>query len=130
MAPITDEQVEQVRALVSAIPSGRVATYGDIATAAGLSSPRIVGWIMRNDSADLPWHRVITASGRPAPHLVTRQLELLRAEGVLNVDGRIALHEVRHRFSGRLEHRPDQGRGARQTRKRRRRRTRMQRVDG
>jgi alkylated DNA nucleotide flippase Atl1 len=98
VAPITDEQVERVRALVAAIPSGRVATYGDIATVAGLSSPRIVGWIMRTDSSDLPWHRVITASGRPARHLTTRQLELLRAEGVLATDGKIALHEVRHEF--------------------------------
>lgn len=101
MAPITDEQVEQVRALVAGIPAGRVATYGDIATAASLSSPRIVGWIMRTDSADLPWHRVITASGRPAAHLTRRQLELLRAEGVLARDGRITLQEVRHRFSTR-----------------------------
>ena len=86
-----------MRALVADIPAGRVATYGDIATAAGLASPRIVGRIMRTDSADLPWHRVITASGRPAAHLTTRQLELLRAEGILAVDGRISLPEVRHR---------------------------------
>jgi methylated-DNA-protein-cysteine methyltransferase-like protein len=99
MAPVTDEQVERVRALVAAIPAGRVVTYGDIAAAAGLSSPRIVGWIMRTDSADLPWHRVITASGRPARQLATRQLELLRAEGVLAVDGRIALTEVRHHYT-------------------------------
>ena len=95
MAPITDAQVERVRALVAAIPPGRVSTYGDIASAAGLSSPRIVGWIMRTDSADLPWHRVITASGRPAAHLATEQLELLRAEGVLSDDGRIPLSQVR-----------------------------------
>jgi methylated-DNA-protein-cysteine methyltransferase related protein len=98
VAPITDEQVERVRALVASIPTGRVATYGDIATAAGLSSPRIVGWIMRTDSLDLPWHRVITASGRPARHLTSRQLEMLRAEGILAVDGKIALDEVRHEF--------------------------------
>ena len=98
MAPITDAQVERVRALVAAIPPGRVSTYGDIASAAGLSSPRIVGWIMRTDSADLPWHRVITASGRPAAHLATEQLELLRSEGVLSEDGRIPLAEVRFRF--------------------------------
>ena len=98
MAPITDDQVERVRALVAAIPSGRVATYGDIATAAKLSSPRIVGWIMRTDSGDLPWHRVITAAGRPARHLTTRQLELLRAEGVLAVDGKVPLREIRYQF--------------------------------
>jgi len=98
VASVTDEQVERVRALVAAIPSGNVATYGDIASIAGLSSPRIVGWIMRTDSSDLPWHRVITASGRPAQHLTSRQLELLRAEGVLAVDGRVALSEVRYEF--------------------------------
>ncbi len=98
MAPVTDEQVERVRALVASIPAGRVATYGDIAAAAELSSPRIVGWIMRTDSSDLPWHRVITASGRPAAHLVTRQLELLRAEGVLADDGRVNLAHTRHEF--------------------------------
>jgi methylated-DNA-protein-cysteine methyltransferase related protein len=95
---VTEEQVEHVRALVAAVPPGRVATYGDIASAAGLSSPRIVGWIMRTDSSDLPWHRVIRASGRPAPHLATRQLELLRAEGVLSANGKIALQEVRYEF--------------------------------
>lgn len=98
MAPATDEQVELVRSLVAAIPLGRVSTYGDIAALAGLSSPRIVGWIMRTDSSDLPWHRVIRASGRPAQHLATRQLELLRAEGVLSVDGRVALSEIRYEF--------------------------------
>ena len=92
MAAITDEQVETVRALVASIPPGRVSTYGDIASAAGLSSPRIVAWIMRTDSA------VIRAAGRPAPHLTTRQLELLRAEGVLANDGRVKLAEVRHEF--------------------------------
>lgn len=99
MAPVTGQQVERVRALVAGIPPGRVATYGDIATAAGLSSPRIVGWIMRTDSSDLPWHRVIPASGRPARHLATRQLELLRAEGVLAVNDRVRLAEVRHDLS-------------------------------
>ena len=98
MAPITDAQVERVRDLVASIPAGRVATYGDIACAAELSSPRIVAWIMRTDSADLPWHRVITASGKPAPHLKTEQLELLRSEGVLAYDGRIPLADIRFRF--------------------------------
>lgn len=98
VAAISDGDVERVRALVAQIPRGRVATYGDIARAAGLSSPRSVGWIMRTDSADLPWHRVIRASGRPAPHLTARQLELLRAEGVLAADGKVPLRDVRHTF--------------------------------
>jgi alkylated DNA nucleotide flippase Atl1 len=127
MAPVTDEQVERVRALVAAIPAGRVTTYGDIAAAAGLSSPRIVGWIMRTDSSDLPWHRVITASGRPARHLATRQLELLRAEGVLAVEGKVPLREIRYEFV--LEHQPDQSRGVGKTRKSVRGGPRVQRMD-
>ena len=87
-----------MRALVAEVPPGKVTTYGDIATAAGLSSARIVGWIMRTDSSDLPWHRVIAASGKPAPHLATRQLELLRAEGVLASDGRVPMDKYRKGF--------------------------------
>ena len=98
MTAVTDADIELVRALVAMIPAGKVATYGDVASAAGLSSPRIVGWIMRTDSADLPWHRVIGSSGRPAPHLATRQLELLRTEGVLAVDGKVPLRDVHHSF--------------------------------
>ncbi|MFC6011208.1 MGMT family protein [Nocardia lasii] len=97
MAATTEEQVERVRELVAAIPPGRVSTYGDIAAAAGLSSARTVGWIMRTDSADLPWHRVLGASGRPAAHLAARQLRLLGEEGVPIVDGRVDLRAARLR---------------------------------
>ncbi|WP_072806669.1 MGMT family protein [Rhodococcoides yunnanense] len=99
MASITEEQVEKVRGLVASIPRGQVSTYGDIAAAANLSSPRIVGWIMRTDSADLPWHRVLSASGKPAAHLATRQLEKLAAEGVTVRDGRVNLKSIRYVFA-------------------------------
>ncbi len=91
----TEAEVERVRELVASIPAGRIATYGDIASAAGLSSPRTVGWIMRTDSADLPWHRVIGASGRPAAHLAQRQLQRLADEGVPIRDGRVDLRSAR-----------------------------------
>lgn len=94
----TDEQVERVRALVATIPPGRVATYGDIAAAAGLSTPRTVGWIMRTDAADLPWHRVIGAGGKPAAHLADRQLRLLATEGVPIREGRVNLRAARFPF--------------------------------
>lgn len=98
MAAVTDEQVELVRALIAGIPAGRVASYGDIASAAGLSNARTVGWILRVDGADLPWHRVIRASGRPAAHRQTEQLARLRAEGVLAADGRVDMRTARHQF--------------------------------
>ncbi|MBM7366215.1 MGMT family protein [Gordonia hydrophobica] len=89
MAKVTEDQVEQVRALIAAIPPGMVSTYGDLASVVGLSSPRIVGWIMRTDAADLPWHRVVPVSGRPAAGLRARQLARLRDEGVHIDDDRI-----------------------------------------
>ncbi|WP_306360087.1 MGMT family protein [Nocardia sp. CC227C] len=91
----TDAEIERVRELVALIPPGRVATYGDIAAAAGLSTPRTVGWIMRTDSADLPWHRVLRADGRPAPHLAGRQLRRLAAEGCPILDDRVDLRRAR-----------------------------------
>ena len=99
MAPISDSDVERVRALVRAIPPGTVATYGDLATAAGLPSPRIVGTILRQDGADLPWHRVLRASGTPAPHLAAEQLARLRTEGVLADAGRVNLTSYRATFA-------------------------------
>lgn len=98
MAATTDAQIERVRALVAAIPAGRVATYGDIADAAGLSSPRTVGWIMRTDSADLPWHRVLPASGKPSAHLADRQLARLAMEGTPVRGDRVDLAAARYRF--------------------------------
>jgi alkylated DNA nucleotide flippase Atl1 len=94
----TDAQVERVRELVAAIPPGRVSTYGDIAAMAGLSTPRTVGWIMRTDSADLPWHRVLRADGTPAPHLAHRQLDRLADEGCPIRGDRVDLAAARYRF--------------------------------
>ncbi|HVW40156.1 MAG TPA: MGMT family protein [Amycolatopsis sp.] len=91
-----DEQLhERVREVVAAVPAGKVATYGDIAALAGAPSPRLVGRVLAEDGADLPWHRVLRANGTPAPHLVHRQLELLRAEGVLADGSRINLRTYR-----------------------------------
>lgn len=90
---------ERVRAAVTAIPSGTVATYGDIAKLATAPSPRLVGRVLAEDGHDLPWHRVLRADGTPAPHLVHEQLARLRAEGVLADGGRVNLR--RYRTAGR-----------------------------
>lgn len=107
--PTSDADIERVRGLVAAIPPGRVATYGDIAAAAGLSTPRTVGWIMRTDAADLPWHRVLRANGTPAPHLAHRQLRELAEEGCPVLDDRVDLRRARHTFdaSDGVIHAPD-----------------------
>jgi methylated-DNA-protein-cysteine methyltransferase related protein len=86
---------ERMREIVAAVPPGSVTTYGDIAAMAGAPSPRMVGKMLSEDGLDLPWHRVLRSSGRPAEHIAHRQLELLRAEGVLADDGRINLRKYR-----------------------------------
>lgn len=92
---MNDEQVEQVRELLVAVPPGRATTYGDLAAAAELPSPRMVGRILAEDAADLPWHRVVHADGRGAQHKVTEQLRRLRAEGVPIRNDRVDLAAVR-----------------------------------
>ena len=85
--------------LVCVDPAGQGGRpYGDIAAAAGLSSPRIVGWIMRTDSVDLPWHRVIrsTAAGAAPANPAARSCCVRKACSA--VDGRVALRDVRHEF--------------------------------
>lgn len=85
MAPIARFRAK-VLAAVRRIPPGRVATYGDIAAAAGSArASRAVGNIMREcRSAGVPCHRVIAAGGRIGGFGGSEQLkrELLRAEGV------------------------------------------------
>lgn len=92
---MNEELHERVRAIVASIPAGCVSTYGDIATIAGASTPRLIGRILSEDGHDLPWHRVLRADGTPAKHLVTRQLELLRGEGVPSANGRVDLRRYR-----------------------------------
>ena len=84
-----DATVEAVRAAVRAIPPGEVRSYGEVAADAGLRSARLVGRVLAVDGHDLPWHRVVRADGRFAPHLAVEQAERLRAEGVLAADGRV-----------------------------------------
>ena len=57
---------ERVIEAIRSIPEGRVASYGQVAAAAG--DPRLarqVSWILSRDSSkfNLPWQRVINSSG-------------------------------------------------------------------
>lgn len=87
-----EETLERVRRVVAEIPPGRVLSYGDVASHAGLPGrARLVGRILAEDSQDLPWHRVLRADGTPAPHLAREQLARLRSEGVLAEGGRVPM---------------------------------------
>lgn len=84
---------ETVYEIVAQIPQGKVLTYGAIALLAGYPNhSRLVGRIMRDaPDGQLPCHRVVSATGRLAPHYPA-QAELLAAEGVkLSPSGKVSL---------------------------------------
>ena len=96
----TARRREQILLTVAAIPEGRVATYGEVAAAAGLPGrARLVGRVLRElpDGSRIPWHRVVAAGGRIAERGALdgragerEQLARLRAEGVRLRRGSIA----------------------------------------
>jgi O-6-methylguanine DNA methyltransferase len=89
----------RVLSVVRRIPVGRVATYGDVAAAAGSPrASRAVGNIMRNcASRDVPCHRVVAAAGRLGGYGGNLELKraLLRAEGLTVT--RTAIRDFRDR---------------------------------
>jgi len=83
----------RVRTVVRRIPHGRVATYGDVAAAAGRPrAHRAVGNIMRTTAdSTVPCHRVIAAGGKLGGYgrdLFAKRA-LLVAEGVTVTGGRV-----------------------------------------
>ncbi len=55
---------QPILATVRRVPKGKVATYGDIAYAAGFpGAARQVAWALRQ-SADVPWQRIVGAGGK------------------------------------------------------------------
>jgi methylated-DNA-protein-cysteine methyltransferase-like protein len=94
--------LEKIWRVVAAIPPGTVTSYGGIARRAGLPGrARLVGHALKVAPADLdlPWHRVLNASGRisfpegsQAHALQRRKLE---AEGVRFKGGRVAREALR-----------------------------------
>ncbi len=85
--------------VVRRIPTGAVATYGQIAGMAGLPrQPRQVGYALYAlpRGSEVPWHRVINAKGevsaRSTPGVEGLQRAALESEGVLfDVRGRVDL---------------------------------------
>jgi methylated-DNA-protein-cysteine methyltransferase-like protein len=94
----------KIFAIVRRIPRGRVATYGQIASLAGLpGSARRVGYALftLTSATALPWQRVVNAKGGisldPLNGGLTQRL-LLEKEGVLfDARGRIPLTRYRWR---------------------------------
>lgn len=79
---------ERVYNIVRQIPSGKVATYGQVAKLAGGCTARMVGYAMASltKDQDVPWQRVINRMGKISPHGAgfgsAMQRTLLEDEGV------------------------------------------------
>ena len=93
---------QRVWLMVSRIPAGQLATYGQIADLIGAyGCARQVGWALRRLSlpSNVPWHRVVNAQGRISMSLSREgsdwiQREMLLAEGVpVDEEGRLPLKE-------------------------------------
>lgn len=67
--------------VVDRIPRGCVMTYGDVAEYLGRGSARTVGTALTRYGRQVPWQRVVQASGRPAEPYLSEALALLAAEG-------------------------------------------------
>jgi alkylated DNA nucleotide flippase Atl1 len=75
-----DDFVSRVLSVVESIPEGRVMTYGGVAAAFGSRASRAVGTVMSHYGSDVPWWRVVRASGHPVVDHEARALEYFRAE--------------------------------------------------
>jgi methylated-DNA-protein-cysteine methyltransferase related protein len=106
--PRVSETYRRIYAVVSKIPRGRVATYGQIAVLAGLAGrARQVGYALHAlpEGSGLPWHRVINAHGQISersdggPAGRVQRLLLTRERVRFDAAGRVALERFRWRPS-------------------------------
>lgn len=87
----------EVIRLVALIPPGRFTTYGSIAIHMNVIARHVATVLARltpEESATLPWHRVVSADARISPNmdpaLSRKQRRLLKAEGLrIDKEGRI-----------------------------------------
>ena len=97
---ISDSPSKRIYEAVKRIPKGKVATYGQVAEMAGdKNMARAVGNALHKNPEPgvIPCHRVVNSKGQLAGEFAFggawKQGDLLRAEGVEVVDGRVNLKE-------------------------------------
>lgn len=89
------------RAAILQIPAGKVATYGQVAAAAGYPLyHRQVVQLLRRSGDTLPWQRVVGAGGviRLKGGMAHEQRLRLVMEGVQFRGARVLIEEHQHRF--------------------------------
>ena len=93
---------EKIRATIRKIPRGKVATYGQVAEAAGFpGAARQVVWALKDSARHgVPWHRVLAAGGHirlPGESGMEQRLRR-RTEGVVFKGARVDLAESQFKF--------------------------------
>ncbi|MFN0024828.1 MAG: MGMT family protein [Parvularculaceae bacterium] len=72
-----------IHALIFEVPAGEAASYGMIASLIPGAGPRQVARALWTAPKNLPWYRIVTASGAPADHDgAEEQRRRLKKEGV------------------------------------------------
>ena len=97
---------EDLRRAVKKIPKGKVATYGQVAEAAGHPrGARQAAWSLKVFDPKLPWHRVIGKASAKQGKILLRgangveQIQRLEAEGVVVQGLRVDLQRFGHVFA-------------------------------
>ncbi len=97
----SEERDAAIRRVVRRIPRGKVATYGQVAAAAGYPLyHRQVVQVLRKAGDALPWQRVVGAGGaiRLKREMALEQRLRLEAEGVRFRGSRVDLAGQQHAF--------------------------------
>jgi len=91
--PAPDPAEERERRIIDVLVSlneGEVTTYGDVADVAGYPKmSRLVGRIVGHTDVEVPWWRVVNASGHLRSSDPALQAELLAEEDVVCRNGRV-----------------------------------------
>ncbi len=81
--------------VLMSLGEGEVTTYGDVAEVAGYPRhARLVGRILATTEQDVPWWRVVDASGRLVAGNPTLQTRLLAEEDVVVRAGRVVVAPI------------------------------------
>jgi methylated-DNA-protein-cysteine methyltransferase-like protein len=100
-APRSGTREAAIRKIVRQIPRGKVATYGQVAAAAGYPLyHRQVAQLLRREGGSLPWQRVVGAGGaiKLRREAALEQRTRLEMEGVVFRGKHVDMAEHQHRF--------------------------------
>ena len=99
--PASSDCAAAIRKVIRQIPKGKVATYAQVAAAAGYPLyHRQVVQVLRKAGGSLPWQRVVGAGGhiRLKREMAQEQRFRLELEGVRFRGSRVALDQHQHKF--------------------------------